>query len=142
MPPREARTIDLGTLDPRELADLRDNVEADVQNLTQSAVALQRAAGEFGKSGQAIERLAEQKEGKMCETTGRAQAERVPNVSTTSFAAAGQPMLVPVTSSLYVKGMVANPDRVLVDIGTSYFIEVRFHWQWRLYQARKFLMPC
>ena len=129
MPPREARTIDLSTLDPRELADLRDNVEADVQNLTQSAVALQRAAGEFGKSGQAIEKLAEQKEGKLHESSGRAQADRVLKLTTASVAAAGQPMLVPVTSSLYVKGMVANPDRVLVDIGTSYFIEVRFHWQ-------------
>ena len=129
MPPREARTIDLGTLDPRELADLRDNVEADVQNLTQSAVALQRAAGEFGKSGQAIEKLAEQKEGKLWETVGRAQADTVLNLTTASFVAAGQPMLVPVTSSLYVKGVVANPDRVLVDIGTSYFIEVKFPWQ-------------
>ena len=33
-------------------------------------------------------------------------------------------MLVPVTSSLYVNGTVTKPDKVLVDIGTGYFVEV------------------
>lgn len=64
MAPKESQTIDLNTLDRNELASLRENLDADVQNLTQSALALQRAAGEFGKSGQAIERLADQEEGK------------------------------------------------------------------------------
>lgn len=74
MPPNEGQPIDLGTLDVRELTGLQENLQADVQNLTQSAIALQRAAGDFGKSGQAIERLAEQKEGKKlvlgCTATG------------------------------------------------------------------------
>ena len=37
---------------------------------------------------------------------------------------AGQPMLVPLTGSLYVNGTVTQPDKVLLDIGTGYFIEV------------------
>jgi prefoldin alpha subunit len=94
---RKDKVIDLSTLDGRELAGLQEQLDAEVQNLTQSAMTLQRAAGGFGKSGRAIEQLAQQKE--------------------------GQAMLVPVTSSLYVNGTVMNPDKVLVDIGTGYFVE-------------------
>jgi len=39
-------------------------------------------------------------------------------------------MLVPVTSSLYVNGTVMNPDKVLVDIGTGYFVEVGSSIAW------------
>ena len=35
----------------------------------------------------------------------------------------GTPMLVPVTESLYVPGKVGATDKVLVDIGTGYFVE-------------------
>ena len=35
----------------------------------------------------------------------------------------GTPMLVPITSSLYVPGETAPLDSVLVDVGTGYFIE-------------------
>lgn len=57
------KTIDLSLLDVKELSALREQLEADVQSLTQSAIALQQAAGEFGKSGKAIETLAELHEG-------------------------------------------------------------------------------
>jgi prefoldin alpha subunit len=43
-------------------------------------------------------------------------------------------MLVPVTSSLYVDGTVTKPDKVLVDIGTGYFVEVNV----RGFISRKF----
>ena len=35
-------------------------------------------------------------------------------------------MLVPLTSSLYVPGMLDDANKVLVDVGTGYFIEVVF----------------
>lgn len=31
--------------------------------------------------------------------------------------------MVPLTASLYVPGTLADPDRVVIDIGTGYFIE-------------------
>lgn len=37
---------------------------------------------------------------------------------------AGQPMLLPLTSSLYVNGEVGSSKDVLVDIGTGYYVEV------------------
>lgn len=33
-------------------------------------------------------------------------------------------MLVPLTASLYVPGTLDDADKVLVDIGTGYFVEV------------------
>eukprot|EP00291_Cryptomonas_curvata_P013487 CAMPEP_0172183248 /NCGR_PEP_ID=MMETSP1050-20130122/18874_1 /TAXON_ID=233186 /ORGANISM="Cryptomonas curvata, Strain CCAP979/52" /LENGTH=109 /DNA_ID=CAMNT_0012856833 /DNA_START=175 /DNA_END=500 /DNA_ORIENTATION=- len=35
----------------------------------------------------------------------------------------GTPVMVPITASLYVKGTLAETDRVLVDVGTGYFVE-------------------
>ena len=37
----------------------------------------------------------------------------------------GKDVLVPLTSSLYVSGTLGNPDNVMVDIGTGYYVEVR-----------------
>lgn len=36
----------------------------------------------------------------------------------------GKKMLVPLTASLYVAGTLDDADKVLVDVGTGYFIEV------------------
>lgn len=36
----------------------------------------------------------------------------------------GKKMLVPLTASLYVPGKLDDADKVLVDVGTGYFIEV------------------
>ena len=38
----------------------------------------------------------------------------------------GKKMLVPLTASLYVPGTLDEADKVLVDIGTGYFIEVQY----------------
>uniref|UniRef100_A0A2P2KNI1 Putative prefoldin subunit 5 isoform X3 n=1 Tax=Rhizophora mucronata TaxID=61149 RepID=A0A2P2KNI1_RHIMU len=40
-----------------------------------------------------------------------------------SLRAQGQKMLVPLTASLYVPGTLEDADKVLVDIGTGYFVE-------------------
>ena len=34
-----------------------------------------------------------------------------------------QPLLVPLTTSLYVSGALADKDRVMIDVGTGYFLE-------------------
>jgi prefoldin alpha subunit len=32
-------------------------------------------------------------------------------------------ILVPMTNSLYVKGRLSQPDRVIVDVGTGFYVE-------------------
>lgn len=38
---------------------------------------------------------------------------------------AGQAILLPLTSSLYVPGEIADVEKVMVDVGTGYYVEVR-----------------
>ncbi|KAL6215673.1 hypothetical protein ACLB2K_015101 [Fragaria x ananassa] len=40
-----------------------------------------------------------------------------------SLRPSGKKMLVPITASLYVPGTLQDPDQVLVNVGTGYFIE-------------------
>jgi prefoldin alpha subunit len=35
----------------------------------------------------------------------------------------GKPILVPLTTSLYVPGTLADPDNVIVDVGTGFYVE-------------------
>ena len=63
MPPKEKQVIDLNTLDPEQLSMLKEQFQEELNGLMRSTVALQKAAGEFGASGQAVEALQDQKEG-------------------------------------------------------------------------------
>lgn len=38
-------------------------------------------------------------------------------------ASAGKPLLVPLTTSLYVPGTLADSKNVIVDIGTGFYVE-------------------
>lgn len=40
-----------------------------------------------------------------------------------SLISAGQPIMLPLTSSVYVNGTLASNETVLIDIGTGYYIE-------------------
>lgn len=62
MPPKQ---VDISTLDPRQLQSIHEQIENEINNLAQSSVALQRAAGEYGNSGRALQQLSEQQTG-MC----------------------------------------------------------------------------
>lgn len=35
----------------------------------------------------------------------------------------GKPILVPLTTSLYVPGVLADPENVIVDVGTGFYVE-------------------
>lgn len=94
MPPKQ---VDISSLEPRQLQSVQEQIENEINNLAQSSVALQRAAGEYGSSGRALEQLAEQQE--------------------------DQPMLLPLTSAVYVTGQLASHESILLDIGTGYFAE-------------------
>ena len=61
-----ANQVDISSLDPRQLQSIQEQIENEINNLAQSSVALQRAAGEYGSSGRALEQLAEQQEGLVC----------------------------------------------------------------------------
>tara|TARA_B110000444_G_scaffold252383_1_gene281630 strand:- start:788 stop:1159 length:372 start_codon:yes stop_codon:yes gene_type:complete len=76
---------------------LQEQLKHDLNMCAESVQKLQQAVGKYHTSGMACEALNEEE--------------------------VGTPMLVPVTESLYVPGKVGATDKVLVDIGTGYFVE-------------------
>ncbi|KAK9791396.1 hypothetical protein WJX73_002932 [Symbiochloris irregularis] len=97
MPAAEPQRLRLDALDPKDLSMLQQQLQEELQGLGSSTVALQKVAGELGMSGAGVERLKDRK--------------------------AGQQMLLPLTSSLYVNGTLDNVDTVLVELGTGYYAE-------------------
>ncbi|GIL78940.1 hypothetical protein Vretimale_197 [Volvox reticuliferus] len=99
MPPKEAiEPIRLDNLSPQQLLDLRSSLNNEIQRLGEGAQALARAANTFSSSKKAVEQLAASK--------------------------TGQSIMLPLTSSLYVSGEVDDVEKVLVDIGTGYYVEM------------------
>jgi hypothetical protein len=102
--------------------------------LRQSAVALQETATKFANAGQAIEHLQGQEQGELLRlATSPRSAGRggphmsvlIPRLPAVAAAHAGQPVLLPLTESLYISGAMESVEKVLIDIGTGYFVEVR-----------------
>eukprot|EP01026_Neomeris_dumetosa_P084039 TRINITY_DN98085_c0_g1_i1.p2 TRINITY_DN98085_c0_g1~~TRINITY_DN98085_c0_g1_i1.p2 ORF type:complete len:160 (-),score=21.89 TRINITY_DN98085_c0_g1_i1:306-785(-) len=91
------KTVQLESLDLSTLNMIKEQLEREIQQYSQSVVQLQKAAAGFGASGKAIEQL--------------------------QISEVGQEVLVPLSESLYVQGEVHSNDRVLIDIGTGYFVE-------------------
>ncbi|KAK2078153.1 hypothetical protein QBZ16_004021 [Prototheca wickerhamii] len=90
--------VALDSLSPQELVEVSKQLETEINGLVQHAVALQQTAGKFAAAGQAVEFLQDQKQ--------------------------GQPLLLPLTDSLYVSGTLESVDTVLLEVGTGYFVEL------------------
>ncbi|GAB4818935.1 hypothetical protein N2152v2_005981 [Parachlorella kessleri] len=93
----DMQRIPLDSLSAQELDSMRQQLEAEAQNLMQGLLALQQSAAKFAAAGQAVEYLHEQKQ--------------------------GQPVLVPLTESLYVSGSLETVDSVMLEVGTGYYVE-------------------
>jgi len=93
----EQQGVDLMTLPPQQLAQIKEQLEGQIEQFSVNFQDLQMAIQGFHSSGLAIEDLNKQKEGKE--------------------------VLVPLTSSLYVSGTLGDSDKVMVDIGTGYYVE-------------------
>ena len=90
--------IALTDLDLEQLAQVKQQLEEEVQHLTQSFATLKSAESKFKAAKSAADHL-------------------------TKPSAEGEEVLVPLTPSLYVPGKLKNVDRVMVDIGTGYYVQ-------------------
>ena len=150
MPPEGARQVRLDSLGPRELQMIQEQLQeelqarplpapptgllrriavlrlpcAGAQGLAQSSLALQKAAGELGTSGQAVQQLAERRPGRCAAACGARQGLR-PRTACPTAASAGQTSMIPLTSSLYVEAELDSSAAVLVELGTGYYAEAR-----------------
>lgn len=91
--------VDIKTLSAAQLNVLGEQLEGELNTLSESFQSLQAAVSRFFQSGTALEALAEEAE--------------------------GTAMMVPLTDSLYAPGKLGSTQKVLLDIGTGYFVEVR-----------------
>lgn len=90
--------MDITQLSVPELQNLQQQLTSETNGFIQNMVALQQTATRFAAAGQSVEYLREQKQ--------------------------GQPVLLPMTESLYVYGTLESVDTVLLEIGTGYYVEV------------------
>lgn len=94
----QQQQIDITNMSLDQLAMLRRQMEEELEHLTESFEQLSAVHARFRESKATVGAYEKQTE--------------------------GSDVLVPMTSSLYVRGKLSDANRVLVDIGTGYYVEV------------------
>lgn len=89
------RKIDLTQLQPQQIVEFRKSTEEEIRHFTQSLQALQTAQSRLKECISTVDNMEKAK---------------------------SDDILVPLTSSLYLPGKIAQKDEYLVDIGTGYFV--------------------
>eukprot|EP00608_Synchroma_pusillum_P004318 CAMPEP_0198440704 /NCGR_PEP_ID=MMETSP1452-20131203/59789_1 /TAXON_ID=1181717 /ORGANISM="Synchroma pusillum, Strain CCMP3072" /LENGTH=160 /DNA_ID=CAMNT_0044161321 /DNA_START=16 /DNA_END=498 /DNA_ORIENTATION=- len=91
------REVDISSFSVEQLNNLKQNFEQEVRDMQTRVQVLAGARRRFANSQACLDELGE--------------------------ASDGDPMLVPVTESMYCAGRVASAGTVLVDIGTGFYME-------------------
>ncbi|GHJ83697.1 hypothetical protein NliqN6_0099 [Naganishia liquefaciens] len=89
--------VQLTDLNLQQLQEVKRQLDEEVEHLTNSFGQLKQAQAKYRSCVADIEELK----------------------PTTS----GNPLLVPLTSSLYVPGKISDPEQVVIDIGTGYYVK-------------------
>ncbi|KAF2862789.1 Prefoldin alpha subunit [Piedraia hortae CBS 480.64] len=105
------RQVDLTSLSAQQLAQVKKQLDDEVQHLTRSYESLQMAQQKFRDCIKSI------KDG-------------------VAGSVKDKPLLVPLTSSLYVPGRLSDTKNVLVDIGTGYYVEKSTDDAQKFYSAK------
>eukprot|EP00922_Rhytidocystis_sp_ex-Travisia-forbesii_P047743 GHVS01071190.1.p1 GENE.GHVS01071190.1~~GHVS01071190.1.p1 ORF type:complete len:140 (-),score=23.61 GHVS01071190.1:9-428(-) len=93
----DVNVVDISKLSVQQLMGLRQQLEQEYVSSTDERAMLNSGANEYRKSVQGIVELGQCSE--------------------------GDAMLVPLTQSVYVDGMIKRPGCVLLDVGGGYFVE-------------------
>ncbi|ROT40105.1 Prefoldin alpha subunit [Sodiomyces alkalinus F11] len=104
----EADLINLATLNAEQLTQVKKQIDEELDHLTQSFAQLHAVQGKFSECLRIV---------------------KTPSVAEKS-------VLVPLTSSLYVRGDLTNSKHVIVDIGTGYYIEKNRPNAERFYESK------
>ncbi|KAM6499443.1 Prefoldin subunit domain containing protein [Amanita muscaria] len=93
----KVQTISVADLDLSQLADVKKQLEEELNHLTNSLVQLKQAQAKFKTCIKNVEEIKSQNKDKTA--------------------------LVPLTNSLYVPGKLCVTEHVIVDIGTGYYVK-------------------
>lgn len=113
--PLTRNTVDLGTLNVQQISQLKKQLDEELEQLTTSFSHLNAAQTKFQECLKLVQ--AEPS----TPTNGKAspQLRDAHTLGLTTILG----ILVPLTNSLYVRGRLSDSNRVLVDIGTGFYIE-------------------
>ncbi|KAM0329773.1 hypothetical protein ACHAQA_003937 [Verticillium albo-atrum] len=104
-------TVNLATLDVQQLGQVKKQIEEELEHLTQSFAQLRGVQGKFKECQRIVKAR-----------PGSTEGERS--------------VLVPLTNSLYVRGELSDPSRVIVDVGTGFYVEKDSTAAERFYDAK------
>ncbi|KAB5551324.1 prefoldin [Coniochaeta sp. 2T2.1] len=90
--------VNLDSLSAQQLSQVKKQLDEEVEHLTNSFSQLHAAQQKFKECLRCVK----------AQTPGDGEKKDI---------------LVPLTNSLYVKGKLADPDRVIVDVGTGFYVE-------------------
>ncbi|XP_054258550.1 prefoldin subunit 5 [Macrosteles quadrilineatus] len=93
----ELQTIDLSKLNIQQLAQLKNQVDNELMVFQDSVHSLKIAQTKFLESKESLDKITPESKGK--------------------------DIMVPLTGSMYVPGKIADSEKVIIDIGTGYYIE-------------------
>ncbi|ATY61798.1 c-myc binding [Cordyceps militaris] len=98
----ERETVNLDTLEPQQLAQVKKQLDEELEHLTSSFSQLHGAQSKFRECLRCV--------------NSRSESSKSSNE-----------VLVPLTNSLYVRGELTNTETVLVDIGTGFLVEKKLN---------------
>lgn len=104
----ERDTVDLSTLEPAQLAQVKKQLDEELEHLTSSYAQLHGAQSKFRE----------------CLVCVRSRGD------------ASNSVLVPLTNSLYVRGELTNSESCLVDVGTGFLVEKKLKSAERFYERK------
>ena len=90
--------LQLASLTPDQLGQLKQHIEQDINSFEQAFETLRNVRVKFMETKKSLDALQKQ--------------------------TAGSDFMVPLTSSLYVPGKLVDNTKVIVDLGTGYFVKV------------------
>ncbi|KAI9359766.1 prefoldin, alpha subunit [Pilaira anomala] len=98
MAQQQQQQVNIADLDMNSLQQVKGQLEEELNHLTQSYSKLKNVQGRFTDCAESVDALKVEK-------------------------ADDKTILVPLTSSLYVPGKLSNVSKVIVDVGTGYYVE-------------------
>ncbi|CZR61113.1 probable prefoldin subunit 5 [Phialocephala subalpina] len=107
----KGQQIDLASLSTQQLSQVKKQLDDELEHLTNSFQQLRAAQAKFRECLRSI-------------ATG------------VSSKADGKPILVPLTTSLYVPGKLADTEHVIVDVGTGFYVEKSTTDATKFYEAK------
>ncbi|KAL7964676.1 Prefoldin [Trichoderma sp. SZMC 28014] len=107
----QKEAINLDTLEPQQLAQVKKQLEEELEHLTNSFSQLHGAQNKFRECLRCVQSRAADSKG-------------------------SKAVLVPLTNSLYVSGELTSTETVLVDVGTGFMIEKNLKSAEKFYNSK------